>query len=71
MREINHPEAAAPPSQRAGALRLVTARLVLRIQQRFGYQLEGKRRQAYRCMADGTLKNECIMGLLKAEWKMD
>ena len=30
MREINLPEAAAPPSQRAGALRLVTARLVLR-----------------------------------------
>jgi ribosomal-protein-alanine N-acetyltransferase len=41
------------------------------MQQRFGYQLEGKRRQAYRCMADGTLKNECIMGLLNAEWKMD
>jgi ribosomal-protein-alanine N-acetyltransferase len=40
------------------------------MQQRFGYQLEGKRRQAYRCMADGTLKDECIMGLLKAEWKM-
>jgi ribosomal-protein-alanine N-acetyltransferase len=39
------------------------------LQQRFGYQLEGERRQAYRCMADGTLKNECITGLLKAEWK--
>jgi RimJ/RimL family protein N-acetyltransferase len=40
------------------------------MQQRFGYQLEGERRQAYRCMADGTLKDECITGLLKAEWKM-
>lgn len=39
------------------------------MQQRFGYQLEGERRQAYRCMADGTLKNECITGLLKAEWR--
>jgi RimJ/RimL family protein N-acetyltransferase len=39
------------------------------MQQRFGYQLEGKRRQAYRCMADGTLKDEYITGLLKAEWK--
>ena len=25
------------------------------MQRRFGYKLEGKRRQAYRCMADGTL----------------
>lgn len=39
------------------------------MQQRFGYQLEGERRQAYRCMADGMLKDECITGLLKAEWK--
>jgi RimJ/RimL family protein N-acetyltransferase len=42
----------------------------LSMQQRFGYQLEGERRQAYRCMADDTLKDECITGLLKAEWKM-
>lgn len=39
------------------------------MQQRFGYQLEGTRRQAYRCMADGALKDECITGLLKEEWK--
>jgi ribosomal-protein-alanine N-acetyltransferase len=39
------------------------------LQQRFGYQLEGTRRQAYRCLADGALKDECITGLLKAEWK--
>lgn len=39
------------------------------MQQHFGYQLEGERRQAYRCMADGTLKDECITGLLKEEWK--
>src|SRR5215217_2032683 len=35
------------------------------MQRRFGYQLEGERRQAYRCLADGTLKDECITGLLK------
>lgn len=39
------------------------------LQQHFGYQLEGARRQAYRCMADGTLKDEWITGLLKEEWK--
>lgn len=39
------------------------------MQQRFGYQLEGERRQAYRCMADGCLKDECITGLLQAEWR--
>jgi len=39
------------------------------VQQHFGYQLEGERRQAYRCMADGTLQDECITGLLKEEWK--
>jgi RimJ/RimL family protein N-acetyltransferase len=38
------------------------------MQRRFGYQLEGVRRQAYRCLADGTLKDECITGLLKDEW---
>jgi len=27
------------------------------MQQRFGYQLEGERRQAYRCLADGMLKD--------------
>jgi len=39
------------------------------MQQRFGYQLEGERRKAYCCMADGVLKNEYITGLLKEEWK--
>lgn len=39
------------------------------LQQRFGYQLEGTRRQAFLCLADGTLKDECITGLLKAEWR--
>lgn len=39
------------------------------MQQRFGYQREGERRKAYRCMADNELKDECITGLLKEEWK--
>ena len=41
----------------------------LAMQERFGYKLEGVRRKAYRCMADGELKDECITGLLKEEWK--
>ena len=40
------------------------------MQQRFGYGLEGERRQAYLCMADGTLKDECVTGLLRAEWNV-
>ncbi len=39
------------------------------MQQRFGYRLEGERRQAYLCMADATLKDECTTGLLRAEWR--
>ena len=41
----------------------------LAMQQRFGYKIEGERRKAFRCRADGELKDECIMGLLKKEWK--
>ena len=41
----------------------------LRMQERFGYQLEGKKRKAFRCMADGQLKDEFITGLLVEEWK--
>lgn len=40
----------------------------LKMQERFGYKLEGVRRKAYRCMADGQLKDECITGLLVEEW---
>lgn len=39
------------------------------MQQRFGYKLEGERRKAYQCLADGEIKNECITGLLKEEWQ--
>lgn len=39
------------------------------MQQRFGYKREGVRRQAYRCRADGEIKDECLMGLLKEEWQ--
>lgn len=39
------------------------------MQQRFGYKLEGEKRKAYRCMADGELKDEWITGLLKEEWR--
>jgi len=38
------------------------------MQKRFGYQPEGVRRKALLCMADGTLKDEHLMGLLREEW---
>lgn len=41
----------------------------LSMQKQFGYQLEGERRKAFKCMADGELKDECVMGLLKEEWQ--
>jgi len=44
-------------------------RASLALQQRFGYRLEGEKRQAYRCLADGELKDECITGLLRDEWR--
>jgi RimJ/RimL family protein N-acetyltransferase len=37
--------------------------------ERFGYKREGEKRKAYRCMADGEFKDECITGLLKEDWK--
>ncbi len=40
----------------------------LRMQEKFGYQLEGQRRKKYRCLADGLVKDEHITGLLKEEW---
>lgn len=39
------------------------------MQAKLGYQLEGVRRKAYRCLADGELKDECFTGLLVEEWK--
>ncbi len=41
----------------------------IKIQKRFGYKIEGMRRKAFRCMADGKIKDEYITGLLKEEWK--
>jgi len=40
----------------------------LKMQRRFGYKIEGVKREAYRCMADGQIKDECITGLLRDEW---
>lgn len=40
-----------------------------RMQKKFGYKLEGVRRKGKLCMADGKLKDECMTGLLKNEWK--
>ncbi len=41
----------------------------LALQKRLGYRQEGVRRKAYRCLADGELKDECITGLLVEEWR--
>jgi RimJ/RimL family protein N-acetyltransferase len=38
------------------------------MQKKFGYKVEGLKRKAFRCMADGKLKDECITALLKEEW---
>lgn len=38
------------------------------MQSKFGYQVEGIRRQAYRCLADGELKDEYITALLVEDW---
>ncbi|OJU77878.1 MAG: hypothetical protein BGO09_01405 [Bacteroidetes bacterium 47-18] len=38
------------------------------LQERFGYKVEGKRREKFLCLADGALKDEIITGLLKHEW---
>ncbi len=43
----------------------------LKMQEKFGYKLEGMRRKASFCMADGEIKNEHITGLLVEEWKRE
>lgn len=40
----------------------------LRLQEKFGYKVEGVRRKAFVCMANGEIMDECITGLLKEEW---
>jgi RimJ/RimL family protein N-acetyltransferase len=40
-----------------------------RMQKKFGYKIEGTRRKAFKCMADGKIKDEYITGLLREEWK--
>jgi len=40
-----------------------------RMQEKFGYKVEGLRRKRYMCMADGNLEDEYITGLLKEEWR--
>ena len=40
-----------------------------KIQKRFGYKVEGMKKESFKCMADGKIKDEYITGLLKDEWK--
>ena len=39
-----------------------------KMQQKFGYQLEGIKRQRYKCIATGKIVDEHITGLLREEW---
>lgn len=40
-----------------------------KMQMNIGFKIEGKKREAFRCPADGELKDEYITGLLIEEWK--
>jgi ribosomal-protein-alanine N-acetyltransferase len=40
-----------------------------KMQEKFGYKLEGVRRKAFRCTASGKIMDEYTTGLLKEEWK--
>lgn len=42
-----------------------------KMQEKFGYKIEGMRRKAFICMANGEIMDEYITGLLKDEWKKD
>ncbi|TGL46288.1 N-acetyltransferase [Leptospira meyeri] len=39
-----------------------------KMQEIFGYKIEGKRRKAFICMANNEIMDENITGLLKEEW---
>lgn len=39
-----------------------------KLQEKFGYKLEGIKRKAFVCMADGEIRDEYVTGLLKEEW---
>ncbi len=40
-----------------------------KLQKKLGYKIEGLRRKAYICKADGKIKDEYMTALLKDEWK--
>ena len=40
-----------------------------KMQQKFGYKIEGMKRKSLICKADGKIKDEYITGLIKQEWK--
>jgi len=39
-----------------------------KMQQSFGYKIEGTKRQRYKCLSTGKIVDEHITGLLKEEW---
>jgi ribosomal-protein-alanine N-acetyltransferase len=40
-----------------------------KMQEKFGYVVEGKRRKGFMCIADGLYKDEYITGLLREDWE--
>jgi ribosomal-protein-alanine N-acetyltransferase len=40
-----------------------------KMQEKLGYKIEGLKRQAYLCVADGQIKDEVMTGLLREEWR--
>lgn len=41
----------------------------LKMQEKFGYKIEGIKRSSLMCMADNKIKDEYVTGLLKVEWE--
>jgi len=42
-----------------------------KMQEKFGYKIEGMRRKAFICIANGKVMDEYITGLLKEEWNKE
>jgi ribosomal-protein-alanine N-acetyltransferase len=41
----------------------------LKMQKKLGFKIEGLRKEGFKCVADGKLKDEVITALLKKDWK--
>lgn len=41
---------------------------LIKIQKKLGYKIEGMKRKSFRSMADGKIRDEIMMGILKEDW---